>query len=263
MSVGNAKRGFAEGVQTPFSGLRYLARHRQLWPHVIPPAIFNFFITIVALAIVIGAGWYWWSQSLPWFVAGQAGARLWLWTAAAYAFGLLLVVAAFFFAILVWRLSSAIVCGTLYGRLAEATERSLGIDDQELGEIKMRAEIADAMLDLGAWLRQQLVSVAVAFLPFIGPLAAAIISSYATSFQLGMDYMQYPLTIRGWRREQRLEFGRTHRGPTLGVGAGVFFIEWIPIVSSILLPATIVGAVLLHRKLTAVSIGTEHVPVDV
>lgn len=242
--------GFAQGGRTPLTGLRFLMANRGLWRYAIPPGIFNFLITMLALAIVVSAGWYWWNRSYPWFIADQEGAHLWLWTAVAIAFGLLLLAAAFFFAIVVWRLASAIICGVLYGRLAEATERLLGLDDEEMSDVTMRAEVADAMLDFAAWMKHQTLSIAVAFLPFLGPLVATVISSYATCFQLGMDYIQYPLTLRGMRRDQRLEFGRNHRSPTLGLGTSVFFVEWIPIVSSVLLPSTVVGAVLLHRELT-------------
>lgn len=238
-----------KGLTTPLSGFRFLARNQQLWRYAILPAIFNLVMTAVAVAIVLGSAWYWWSRWMPWFVEDQQGAALWVWTAVTIAVGLFVVLVAFVIAVVVWRLALVIVCGSLYGQLAEQTERILGMDEGDMHVILWSEGVVDDLHDLAAWIGHQTFSLAVAFVPLIGPIVAFCLSAHSTFLQLGLDYLQYPLTLRGQRREQRWSFARRYRTPTLALGVSVFVIEWIPIVSSILLPSAVVGGVLLHRQL--------------
>jgi uncharacterized protein involved in cysteine biosynthesis len=239
-----------EGVTTPLKGFRFLTSQRCLWKFAIPPAIFNLVMNAVVVAILLASVWFWWRNVFPWFVEGQRGTAVWIWTAVAVAVGLFMLLAAFLTAIVVWRLASAIICSSLYARLAEQTERLLGIADDEIHSISFRQETADSLRDLAVWIGHQTLSFAVAFVPLVGPPIAICFSAHSTCFQLGLDYLQYPLTLRGRRREQRLIFAKEHRTTTLGFGSSLFIIEWMPIVSSVLLPSAVVGSVLLHRELT-------------
>lgn len=63
------------------------------------------------------------------------------------------------------------------------------------------------------------------------------------------DYFDFPLSLRGKRRQEKREFTRRHRAHTLGLGATVFMVSFVPVVGSLILATAAVGAVLLYRRL--------------
>ncbi|MEK6235627.1 MAG: EI24 domain-containing protein [Planctomycetales bacterium] len=58
--------------------------------------------------------------------------------------------------------------------------------------------------------------------------------------------------LRGVSRREKLARIRDRRRTALGLGASVFLLNFVPLLGSVLLTASVVGAVLLFRDLTDV-----------
>jgi CysZ protein len=150
-----------------------------------------------------------------------------------------------------WVLLQGALCGYFYERLARRVEIELGLPAEAMREVSLGYQIADALRDM---LRLVLVNgglLLLNFVPVVGSAAALVGGGYVTCFTLGEDFFDHPLGLRGYRRAEKLAFCRRHRAHTLGLGAAVFLVSLVPVLGSVLLTTAAVGAVLLHRRLTA------------
>ena len=89
----------------------------------------------------------------------------------------------------------------------------------------------------------------VGFIAIIGAPLAIVGSMYRTWFLFGFDFIDYPLSLRGIRRADKVAFVRHYRPHTLGLGAAVFLLEFLPIINSVLLTTAVIGAVIVNRRL--------------
>ncbi len=87
--------------------------------------------------------------------------------------------------------------------------------------------------------------------PIVGSIVAICGGMYFQWFILGLDYLDFPMSLRGIRREQKRAFAKHHRWHTLGLGAAVFLLILIPAIGAIFLTTAAAGAVLLHRRLSS------------
>ena len=85
--------------------------------------------------------------------------------------------------------------------------------------------------------------------PGIGSVLGVAGSLYYDWLLFGEEYFDYPLALRGKRRQEKKDFIRRNRDYAMGLGAAVFLANFIPLVGSVLLATAVVGAVLLHRRL--------------
>ena len=70
------------------------------------------------------------------------------------------------------------------------------------------------------------------------------------AYILGAEFLGYPLELRGQRWRDRQAFAKQWVGATVGLGIVVTGLMLIPIVGAVFQTTAVVGAVLLHRKLT-------------
>ncbi|MDP6446991.1 MAG: EI24 domain-containing protein, partial [Pirellulaceae bacterium] len=151
--------------------------------------------------------------------------------------------------ILMWKLMEGVLCGYFYGILVEKVERSLGIAEDEITSISFLYNLVDTIINLTLLISVNVVFFMLNFFPIIGGLAALVLSTGFTWFILGVDFLNYPLALRGVRRLDQFRYGRRHLGHNVGIGGAIFFFEFLPIIGAILVTSTAVGAVLLHRKI--------------
>jgi len=83
----------------------------------------------------------------------------------------------------------------------------------------------------------------------LGSLLGLCGSLYFDCYLLGRDYLGFPMSLRGMRREEQRAFSARHRWHTLGLGASVLLFTLVPVLGSILLTTAAAGAVLLNRQL--------------
>ena len=91
--------------------------------------------------------------------------------------------------------------------------------------------------------------IGVQFVPVVGSILGLCGSYYFTCSTLGLNFLDYPLGLRGQRRREKLLFVRQHRMHTLGLGTVVAMLVIVPVVNAVFLTTAVTGAVLLHRRI--------------
>jgi len=84
-------------------------------------------------------------------------------------------------------------------------------------------------------------------IPGLGPAVGTPASLSLQWYVLGVEYLSFPMLLRGLRRDQRLLWARQHLLATMGLGAVVAFFLLIPILNALILTAAVVGAVRLYN----------------
>lgn len=236
-------RAFWEGVRTPWDGLIFMNQHPALWRFAVIPTILNLLITALTLAALIFlsvklmGGW------MPDF--GQA----WLWSVMEFLAAVLLITAALGVALIAWCVLQGVLCGYFYGKLAEAVERKIGLGPEEIRNIPLSYLALDALRDAVFLATANLLCLSVQFVPGLGSVVGLCGSLYFNCSTFGMEYLDYPLSLRGGRLHEKRAFVRRHRAHTLGLGATVLAVTLLPVASSVFLTTAVTGAVLLHRRL--------------
>lgn len=241
---------FLEGASAPLHGLRFVNRHPRLWRYAIWPTALNLLITALALVVLIAAAVWATTELHPRLTQGMAGVWWWLAVAGEILAVVVLLLVCAILTVLIWKLVGGILCGYFYAKLAEQVERELGVSDQELRPISLFYEICDTFLNLTLLIVVNGAILLLNVIPFLGGVLALLGSGYFTWYILGVDYLSFPLALRGVRRRAQFAFGHRHRMHTIGLGAAVFALEFIPIIGAVLLTTAAVGAVLLHRRIS-------------
>ena len=89
------------------------------------------------------------------------------------------------------------------------------------------------------------------FIPFIGGILSLIIGTAFSCWIMGLDYLGYPLALRGLPRWRQYPFALQNNSRAIGLGLFVSTCEIVPIFGAIPLTTAVIGAVLLHRKCIA------------
>jgi uncharacterized protein involved in cysteine biosynthesis len=163
--------------------------------------------------------------------------------------GILLLLVCAIITVLTWKLLGGVLCGYFYGMLTERVERLLGVEPDELCPVSLAYEVCDTFLNVTLLIVINVAVLSLNIFPLIGGLVAVVASGYFTWFILGLDYLSYPLVLRGVRRRAQFAFGHHHRMHTIGLGVAVFLFEFIPVIGPVFLTTAAVGAVLLHRRI--------------
>jgi CysZ protein len=232
---------FGQGLAAPGRGFVYVAERPGLWPYGILPVLLNLLITA---GLVVG------------FYYGVKELALRLHEHFSGFFGRILeglsvvglVLAAIVAAVAAWYLLQGVLCDFFYRKLSRKVELQLGARREELHHVSFLADLADTLLAMGALLVFNLAFLFLHCVPVVGSLLFLVCSATFSSWVFGIDYLSFPLALRGLRRRQRLAFAREYRGQTLGLGAVVFLCNLLPVVNAVLLTSAVVGAVLLHRE---------------
>lgn len=233
---------FREGLQAPLDGLRYLGEHRELWQYAVLPIALNLLITAFVLLILIAAGAWFVEQIHPKFSPTWWGTVLEVFAGA----GILVIALAL--AAAAWLALNGILCGYFYAKLARQVELQLGTRPDEMFEVPLRHQIIDTLRDLGALLVINAALLPLNLVPLVGSLLALVLGFYFNGFIFGADYLDFPLSLRGLRRNAKRAICRAHRWQTIGLGTGVFAFNLVPIIGSILNAGAAVGAVLLFHR---------------
>jgi len=235
---------FFVGLTTALRGFGYMNRNKGLWRFALLPTLVNALITLgllVALIVVC-------TTIVGWRNFGDQGLSFWGVTLEVLiAIGMIVVALAL--TLITWWLMQGILMGYFYNQLAAKVERKLGVAEDELGEVPLKHEIIDTLIDT-AWLVLLILAfILLQLLPVIGTTLGLIGWLYFNGYIFGRDILDHPLTLRGQRRVDRRAFARKHRKTVVGLGLVSFSVNVIPILGPMLQTASVVGAVLLHRKM--------------
>ena len=223
-------------------GFSYMARHPRLWRHAIVPILLNLLITGVVVLLLIG-GVAWFARTVhPRFPAGAWGALLEVAAiAAAVAVAALLAAGT-------WFVLNGILCGHFYTKLAREVELQLGTPAGRLRDVPFAYQVADTLRDTAALLAINVGLLALNVVPLIGSVVGLALTLYLDAFIFGRDYLDFPMSLRGMRRVDKLAACRAHRAETVGLGTGVFLLNLVPLVGSVGLATAAAGSVLTYKK---------------
>ncbi|MEA2707797.1 MAG: CysZ protein [Phycisphaerales bacterium] len=234
-----------EGMTAPLAGWQVMQRYPALWRYAIIPVVLNLLITLLILIGLVSLALFFSVKLHPLFDP--------TWTDRLLEAGtiLLLIILALGGALATYILLNGILCGYFYGKLAREVEIRLGMPADEMKEITFRHQVVDTVRDLGAVIGINLGVLALNIIPGLGTVIAFPLGAYFNALLLGKDFLDFPLALRGLRREQKKQIIREHRWQTIGLGAAAFLFQLIPILGAIVSATAVVGAVILNRRWSA------------
>jgi uncharacterized protein involved in cysteine biosynthesis len=231
------------GLAAPWRGLGYLQDHPALWRYGILPVALNILVTLLVLAGVAASAVALAVYIHPRFadsVLGWVGEVLTL---------LGLLVAAVGASVVGWLIFGALLTDHFNGLLARRIELSLGTPPAELRELPVLWQMADALWTAAVLLVINAGLLLLNCLPVIGSIIAIPLAVIVDGYVFGRDYLDYPLSLRGWPRPQKHQFARQHWPAMIGLGTTVLLANLVPVLGGILLTTAVVGAVLMYRDL--------------
>lgn len=234
---------YTRGFRATFRGFNYLRKNKGLLLWVLPPALVNTLITILALVMLISLSW--WLISIVWPMYGDT---FWQWVfKISVSIGIVLgVIAA---TAVVWLILTGIVAGYLLGVLAGRVERRLGLDEDEIHDISLIREGTEALLETSVIITIHALAFLAQFVPVVGTMVAMPAVLITDAFVFGWEIMSHPMGVRGMTLKERSAFIKRHRPETLGLGSTVLPTAIIPIVGGFVMCFATIGAVLLYREL--------------
>jgi CysZ protein len=220
--------------------------HPRLWGWVIAPAI----VTLVVLAAAI-AGVVWAARPLV------ERANEWLPSWAETIVWVLVIAALGFGALLVFVSVVGVVAGPFNELLSEAVEEQItGIAGPPFAFGAFMKEaiagVLHALRRLIVFVLGALVLFAIAFIPVVGTIAAAVIGFVVAARGTAYDCYDAVLARRRMEYRAKLDFLARHRGRSLGLGAAVTGLLLVPGVNLIALGLGAVGATLAVHDLERV-----------
>src|SRR5687768_5833262 len=96
---------------------------------------------------------------------------------------------------------------------------------ESIRDIPFRYQVADTFRDLLAVIGINLMVLALNVVPGAGTVIAFPLGAYFNMLLLGKDFLDFPMGLRGMRREQKREVIRRHRWETVGLGAAAFLFQ--------------------------------------
>jgi CysZ protein len=234
-----------EGMTAPLAGWQVMRRHPALWRYAVIPVILNLLITLLILVALVALAVYFSVKLHPRFAP--------TWTDRLLEAGtiLLLVILAVGAALATWVLLNGILCGYYFGKLAREAEIRLGMPADQIRDITFRHQVVDTCRDLAAVIGINLGVLALNIVPGLGTVIAVPVGAYFNALLLGRDFLDFPLGLRGLRRDARQAIVRQHRWETVGLGAAAFLFLLIPILGAVVSATAVVGAVVLNRRWSA------------
>ncbi|MGD9645368.1 MAG: EI24 domain-containing protein [Pirellulales bacterium] len=231
------------GLAAPWRGLGYLNKHPALWRYGILPVVLNILVTLLVLAGAVAAAIALAGYIHPRFansVLGWAGEVISILAIVAATIGLTVVG---------WLVCGALLTDQFNSLLARRIELSLGTPPAELRELPVLRQMFDALRTALMLLLINAGLLLLNCLPVVGSMIAIPLAVLVDGYIFGRDYLDYPLSLRGRPRPQKIQFARQHWPATLGLGTMVLLANLVPILGGILLTTAVVGAVLLYRDL--------------
>lgn len=239
----------SDGFADVGRGMRFLSKHPRLWGWVIAPALVTLAVMIgLVLGVVhlVDPVVVWLTNWLPDFLRGIASAVVWLLAIVGLGAGAMFL----FIAVI------GIVAGPFNEMLSEAVEARL--TGKPGPAFSLRSFTRSFVRGIAHGLRRLIVAVlsfllvfVLGFIPVIGTLGALALGFYLTARGAAYDCYDAVLARRELSYRDKLTFLETHRSRTLGLGAGVTLLLFVPVVNLVALGLGAAGATIAAHQLRA------------
>ena len=230
------------GLSAPLTGFRYLRDHPRLRKFAIAPILLNMILTLVVTVTIVYFARETYVQN-----AGKLTDMQILSTAGDLLLMFVIVLASILSIVVAYMVIALMICGVLFEKLALETEREIGHDVSQFEDITLFHLAADLIRDITKLILLHAVVFLIQCIPGLGPAVGTPASLSLQWYVLGVEYLSFPMLLRGLRRDQRLLWARQHLLATMGLGAVVAFFLLIPILNALILTAAVVGAVLIYN----------------
>ena len=236
-------RGFLSGLSGATEGFLFLCRYPTLWRYGIWPVLVNI---VVALVVWLGAfqiGRMFWESVVSTFPD--------TWWAPIIEWGVFvaLIVLTLGLGVIGYIVLQGVFCGWFFSILARQVEMMLGVAPDELKDVPVFGQITDALRAAFKLIVVNVVLLLFQIVPVVGAVAAVTIGGYLNAYILGSEFLGYPMELRGTRWIDRQRFAKQCLAHTLGLGTILSLLILIPIVGALLQATSVVGAVLIYRRL--------------
>jgi len=251
----NIFKKYKLGFEHIFIGARFLFNQRSLWPYAILPMLIN----LVLLGSMIGTFSFFYDESYTWLAAQLgslhiespntwilhlANALLWVLDKL---FQLLIILLNLILMLLLFYALGFLIAAPFNDLLSEKVEQLVTGNISSLPFWKnivrtFKAELLKILFFLGIPLFLLLVTT----FPFLGPSLYPFITIVFGMFDLGFNYLDYPMARRLLPFRERLRFARSNTLTVVGFGLPFA----IPFTNFLLMPILVVGGTLLYLKLS-------------
>jgi len=242
-------RQFTGGFTIVYRSVKFLLRHRDLWPKVAVPAAINivlFFLTAGVLVSQTGG-----IVDSIW--AQPDGILVFVWYVVFAIIAILMIVVAYLSMLLI----GALVASPFNDMLSQETERILKGDVADEFEGGFRGQtnalIRSVVMSIVILVIQAFSSITLGLLGLIpgvglvsGPIAIAV-----SSYLLAVEYSDFPLERRKYDFGDKFKIVWKFRELTIGFGAGAAVMLWIPLLNFLCMPIAVIGR-------TAVGLSRDH-----
>lgn len=234
---------YLNGFQVPWRGYQYLKRHPKLWRYAWISCAINLLITATVLFVLYHFASHW---ALPYL---DRIPDTWWGTLLGWLLGVGLFLGLGICGVILWLLLGVVLGSYFNGLLAVATEKTLGNFD--LKELNVLRQILDGLRNLLSLIFINCLLFLLQWIPVIGPPLVAVGAYYVNALLFGIEFLAYPLEIRGKNRKERLQIAKEHRAIVVGLGTALLVLAMVPVLGSFLLSTAVIGTVLLYRDLLA------------
>ncbi|HZN94037.1 MAG TPA: EI24 domain-containing protein [Myxococcales bacterium] len=235
---------FARGLRLPFSAFRLIFRSPRLFG-------LSLLASAVTLAGLVGSVVAWWRFTGPLLETviqePEPGLTRWLWKVL---WGLLFLL----LTAITMNTVPVLLLAPLQDPLSEATEELCG--DRQSRPFSVGRMLAESATSIGHTLARIAILLAghaalfvLHFVPVVGSLAWTVLGPAWTMTWLATEYLDAPMArhLYHFRQVRSVVFRRL--GLSLGFGAAVYVLLWVPLLNLFFIPVAVISGTLLFRAL--------------
>ncbi len=239
---------FRVGFFAPLFALGFLLGRPRMWKFTVLGGLLN---TIVFAALA------WWGvthvdelTALIWQPPERAALEA-LWWALAVVLAIATVMLAFVLTVMLAAIVMAPFNDRLSGRVEEIFRGPAPTTPMGVGAAARDAAIglSHEILNLVLYLVLMVPVVALHLIPAIGSIASAVTAFVATACMLALQFTDYPQSRRRFRWREKVSLLRRELPALFGLGVGIQFLLWIPIVNFMLIPVAVVAGTMVFCAL--------------
>lgn len=205
---------------------------------------------LINVSVIVGLTWLFGSQLNAWLAAWLSGLPAWLHWLESLLWWLGFVLALLIFCYL-FTLLANLIASPFNGYLSARVEQHL-LGRQPESDKPIWAEI---LTDLSTELRKLayylwralllgLLSLILVFIPVIGGIVPVLWFAFG-AYMLALEYLDFPMSNRGYDFKQKLQHMRKRSWLGLGFGSAVTLLTAVPLANLVVMPAAVAGATAL------------------
>jgi len=237
-------QNFFRGLVSGFRAGAFLLGHKQFLSVVFFPLVIHILVGVGAVFAVYWIMIQWIPLTLPAFVGSWDGVWPFLTQAGTFLFQLGICL---FLFLLIYLLGFTLFCPMFYAWMVEKFETSLGVE-KSYPPISLRAQIIDSLALVLFFLVGHGIIFLIFWIPFIGAIGAFLGAIAFQAYCLGLESMDYSLSLRGLRFREKLKFANQRKTLALGIGTVPLVFIAVPILNACLLTLATLGATFLVRE---------------